>query len=182
MSSVYERPLSSHLWDSKLRNWQKLKFRPEPVMVWKNVKPMTKATTGSNREQVVIAESASLTPQTWNQASGLDFSDKDPEVCFALYVCNDVWKDTGPLTPPTPHCRSPLSFGVRNKSLTIPVHRKSSVGTCLRRTDWVMWVEDEALTSGVSVVLLEIWRLCSVRQEWTIRPRGIWFKTDLHAM
>lgn len=64
------------------RNWQKLKFHPGSVMVWKNVKPMTKAAMKRNREQVVIAASPSLGTQTWNQPRGLDFSDKDPEVCL----------------------------------------------------------------------------------------------------
>lgn len=50
-------------------------------------------------EQVVIAASLSLSAQTPNQPGVLDFADKDPEVCFSLYVCRDVWKDAGPLTP-----------------------------------------------------------------------------------
>lgn len=80
---AYERVLHSFSYTRQsLRNWQKLKFRPGTVMVWKNAKPMTKAAMRRNGEQVVIAVSHSLSLQTWNHPRGLDFSDKDPKVCL----------------------------------------------------------------------------------------------------
>lgn len=80
---AYERALHSFSYTRQsLRNWQKLKFRPGTVMVWKNAKPMTKAAMRRNGEQVVIAVSHSLSLQTWNHPRGLDFSDKDPKVCL----------------------------------------------------------------------------------------------------
>lgn len=74
--------IGSHIWGSEVEIGKSLSFALGLVMVWKNVKTMTKATTRKYREQVVIAASPSLSPQTWNQPRGFDFSDKDPEVCL----------------------------------------------------------------------------------------------------
>lgn len=55
------------------RNWQKLKFHLGPVMVWKNVKLMTKATTRRNGEQVVIAAFPRPQPTDMKSTSGFRF-------------------------------------------------------------------------------------------------------------
>lgn len=68
-------------------------------MVCKNVKPVTKATTMRNREQVVIAASPGLGPQHWNQPAGLGFSDKDPGFCLFFMSAEMCEKIVDLLTP-----------------------------------------------------------------------------------